>query len=815
METLGVLMATTETSRTDVPPAPRSGFRWRWIAGGFAALLVPLLVSFYFAPPALFFTALLQRKVHELTGRELTVESSHYVLREIVTVELTGVAVRRPGQAKEMSPFMARKITARVPLRSILNGNPEILSLDLEAPVVNLVRDLSGAGNWQSPSPQTVAPETVAALPVPPTTMHNGTFLFKDEGNGTDLRLDALEAALAADAKYGGAAAKGSFAYNNEPLRFDFAVSDAAAALAGRMTTLALVIDSRILKARVSGQGAIGETPMLAGEIDATSPSARELAQWLGFGDSVPTTAGALAFKAQAAPDGAAAHATGTLVLRDAPLSYDLTLASLREAMAGRSTGLKGSIAGQGVAAGLDGAVNLGPETSYSGAVSAKAEAIGKLAGKLGITHPALTALGPGQLQGTVAARAGKVSLSDTTFDADGRTGEFNGDLAFDGPRPRVSGRLTLSQLDLDALLGRSQPASPAAVLESVADDDGFATTFDVLAAELDAIEKQPASIALENAAVPEALPAGKSWNTAPIDLKALRSADLDLDVSVTSLRFGQIPLANAQVKTKLTNGELAASIETIAIGQGTGSGAIELNSRGAAHEAAVSLKLVNVDVEPISAELSGKPLLQGSSTVDINMRATGRSLADLVSTLDGKARIDMKKGQLRGWDIGAMVAELWNYKGWGYTRSRSTPVNQLTANYVIKAGTIQSAPDLTLRGPTAGLRSVGNVVVPRRLIDQTVDVQNLLFNIVIKGDWTKKLWIGPTFLSGVQPAPGAALEATSQPALPAAALPVALPPALAARIGTILSDAATASRLTVQQKQVLEAFISGARPAT
>jgi len=808
-------MATTEPTGTDVRRAPRSGIRWRWVVGGFAGLLVLLVASLTFAPPAFFFTALLQRKVHELTGRELTVESSHYVLREIVTVELTGVDVGRPGRTKGTSPFMARKITARVPLRSILNGNPEILSLDLDAPVVNLVRDLSGAGNWQSPSAATGATDTVTALPVPPTTVHNGTFLFKDEGNGTDLRLDAIEAALAADAKYGGAAAKGSLAYNNEPLRFDFAVSDAAAALAGRMTTLALVIDSRILKARLSGQGAIGESPMLAGEIDATSPSARELAQWLGFGDSVPVTAGALAFKAEAAPDAAAAHAAGTLVLRDAPLSYDLTLASLREAMAGRSTGLKGSITGQGIAAGLDGAVNLGPETSYSGAVSAKAETIGTLAGKLGITHPALTSLGPGQLQGTVAARAGKISLSDTTFDADGRTGAFNGDLAFDGPRPRVSGRLTLSRLDLDALLGRSQPAAAAAVLESVADDDGFATTFDVLAAELDAIEKPPATVVLESAAGPEALPTEKSWNTAPIDLKALRSADLDLDVSVASLRFGQVPLANAHVKANLTNGELAANIETIAIGQGTGSGTIELKARGAAHEAAVGLKLVNVDAEPITTELAGKPLLEGASTVDINMRATGRSLADLVSTLDGKARIDMKKGQLRGWDIGAMVAELWNYKGWGYTRSRSTPVDQLTANYTIKAGTVQSAPDLTLRGPTAGLRSVGNVVVPRRLIDQTVDVQNLLFNIVIKGDWTKKLWIGPTFLSGVQPTPGAAFEATREPALPAAALPASLPPALAARIGTILSDTATASRLTAKQKQMLEAIVSGARPAT
>ena len=795
----------TETADIAAPGTPRRGIRWGWIVGGFAALLALILASVLFAPPAFFFTSLLQKAVFDQTGRELTVVNSNYKIRETVTVELFGVELGRPGKAPGSQLFAARKITAQVPLRSLINGAPSILSLDLDAPVFNLVREASGTGNWQiAPTPPANPPaQTTTAVPIPPTTIRNGTLIYKDDGSATQLRFDAVDATLAADPKYGGAAARGSLAYNNEPLSFDLTVADAAAAASGKMTALTLAIDGRILKARLAGEAAFGETPMLAGEIDATSPSAHELAVWLGVGDSIPPTLGALTLKSTTAPGTTATRATGSLVLRDAPVTYDLTLASLREAIAGQPSAVKGALAGQGLAGELDGSIHLATENRYQGALSAKTDSIGTLASRLGVTNAAVNALGPGTLKSTVDARASAVTLTGAEFDADGRTGTYTGTIALDGPRPRVTGDLSLSRLDLDALLGRT-PAPPALSIDSAPADEGFETTYDVLSAELDAIENPPSP-----AAALEAAPSATVWSTSPIDLKGLRSVDLDLALALGSVKFGQLPLGKARLKTKLDNGDLSATIDDIVIGQGTGSGQIALKARGTAHDAAIGLKLLNVDAEPITAELSGKPLLKGASTVDIATRATGRSMAELVSSLDGTARIDMKNGKLRGWDLGAMVAELWNYKGWGYTPARNTPVDRLTANYTIKSGTVRSTPDLTMQGPTAGLRSTGNVVVPRRLIDQTVDVQNLFFNIVIKGDWTKKLWIGPAFLAGLQQAPGAAPQAVPV-SPPPSALPRALPADLAARIERILSDAAATARLTAAQKVFLEQLNSG-----
>lgn len=810
---------TTDDAAPQSPPKAR-GIRWGLILGGFLVLLLAIAASLLFAPPSGFFTALLQRAVHDATGRELRVESSRYVIREMVTVELTGVDLGRPGAPAGSSLLTARKVHATIPLRSILDGKADIATLELDAPVVNLVRAASGATNWTTPPPgaaaatgtsQNGAPQDLAAiLALPPVTIRNGTLVYRDESTSRTLRLDAIEGKLAVDRKYGGAAAQGSLRYNGEPLVFDLTLADAAAAFGGKTTTLALAIDSRVLKAKLAGEGAIGELPMLAGEIEATSPSARELAAWLGFEDSVPATAGALSFKGRTDPVTGAALGAGTLVLREEPLAYDLALSDLKGALAGKPAGVKGKLAAKDLAAQIDGTVALGTAAAYEGRLEARSDAVGTLLQRLGLANPALAGLGPGSLDGTARIAAGGVTFETAKFDAGGRTGTFAGDIALSGQRPRVTGDLTLSQLDLDALLGRTPPPMPAAPDEAPP-DDGFATTWDALGAELDAIENPPPpEFGLEAAPAAAATPV---WSTTPIDLTALRAVDLDLRLKVQSVRFGALPLRDARVTAKLDNGALAATIEDIAVGAGKGTGAVDLKARGTDHDAAIALKLVGVDAEPVTHELAGKPLIKGTSNVDITTRATGKSLAGLVATLDGSARFDMAKGKLRGWDIGKMVAELWNYKGWGYNPARSTPVDKLTATYAIKSGTVRSAPDLTLAGPNAGLKSVGDVIVPRRLIDQTVKVQNLFFNIVVKGDWTQKLWIGPAFLAGLSADSTAAGAAPA--AIPEAQLPRAMPADIKARIEAILANKETSARLTPSGRAVLEALAAAGNSGT
>lgn len=790
------------------PSAPqRNGLRWGWILGGFIALLILVALSLFFAPPSTFFTSLVKRAVFDATGRELKVESSSYVIRETVTVELKGVALSGPPGHSSDTLLTARTVRATMPLRSVLDRKLDLTTLDLDAPVVNLIRKPNGATNWTSGQEAedgtTLPGDLPAILALPPTAISNGTLLYSDEGEGTSLRLDTIDAKLAVDRKYGGAAAQGSLRYNNEPLTFDLTLADAMAAFGGKATTIGLAIDSRILKAKLSGDAAIGELPMLVGEIEATTPSARELAEWLGFDDNLPAGLGSLSFKGGTDATSGQTRGAGVAVLRDEPITFDLTVKDLRSALNGEPSGFSGDFSADNLQAAIDGTIALGDIPKFEGAFEAETPSIGKLAQRLGVANAAVTALGPGTAKGKAKIATGEdLALQATEFDADGRAGTFSGTLALSGARPRIAGALDISQIDVDALTGRVPQPPMSLTPEEQPADEGFETTWDVLAAELDEIENPPPP-AFGIAAAP-----APAWSTTPIDLSGLRSVDLDLDLTSRKVKFGTLDLKDARIRTLLDNGELTAKIESISVGAGKGTGVIDLKARGAEHATAITLNLTGVEAEPITYELSGKALLKGTSDVRINTTAAGKSLDQLVSSLAGNARFDMNKGRLRGWDIGRMVEELWNYKGWGYNPQRNTPVDKLTANYTIKAGTVRSAPDLTLSGPNAGLRSTGDVVMPRRLIDQTVKVQNLFFNIVVKGDWTKKLWIGPAFLAGLKQDPmGAAPVAP-----PATQLPRAIPADVMARIERILDTPETAQRLTPSAKTFLQSLLAAGR---
>lgn len=810
------------------PPPSRGRVRWGWIVIGFLLLLAAVALSILFAPPSNFITAQLQKAVHNATGQDLKVESSSYVIRNTVSIELNGVSYGPPGAKPGETLLTARSLRTSIPLQALWDQKLDLTAIDLEAPVLNLVRKDSGATNWTpAAAPAATAPATApqtesappaagdaaglpkdvpAILGLPPTTIRNGTLIYSDEKAGTALRLDTIDARIAMDPKYGGAAAQGSVRYNNEPVTFDLTVADAAAAFGGKSSAMGLTLDGRMLKAKLAGEGAIGELPMLAGEIEAASPSARELATWLGLGDSIPAGLGSLTFKGRA--DGATGRTSGAgvAVIGDAPVTYDMILENIRDALSGQASPLTGKFSAPDLNADLSGKVSLGGSPAFEGDLDASTPAVGKLIQKLaGQANAALASLGPGKLKGKAKLSGQSLSFADTAFEADGKSGTFTGDIALAGPRPKISGALDVALIDVDALTGRTPAA--AATLEAIEDtapSDGYATTWDALLAELDEIENPPVP-----AAQLEAAPAA-AWSTAPIDLSALRTVDLDLAVTARKVRYGTLDIKDAKIATKLDNGELAARIDDVKVGAGSGTGLIDIKARGTQHAAAMAIKLKGVEAEPLTYELSGKPLLKGASDVDINTSATGKSLNQLVSTLDGGARFDMKQGKLRGWDIGKMVEELWNYKGWGFNPQRVTPFDKLTANYVIKKGTMKSAPDLNFRGPTAGVKSVGDVIVPQRMLDQELEVQNLICNISIQGDWTKKLNIGPRCLSGIGKLFGVSMES----APPAANAPPP-PPEVKARLEKALAAPAAESRLTPAQRAFLKSLLPAEAPAT
>ncbi len=791
---------------------PRMRIRWGLLLPGLLIAAVIIAGSLIVFPPSGFISGEIRKAIKDATGRDLDIGSASYVLtKDPVEVELRDVRVSGTPGVGTGPLLKAKTLKTTVPRQDVLDRKFNIKEVTVDGLELNLVRDAQGRTNWTSDGG--AGPGSVLALPI--THITNGTVSYSDAVRTSALVFDQINTRLAIDEKYGGAAAKGTARFKEEPLSFDIAVADVKAALEGKMTGLGLMIESKHLNAKLSGSAAIGDEPLLAGEIEATSPSARDLAGWLGFPDAVPDDLGSISFKGTSDPKNRRAAGVGKVQMRGEIIDYDMAVNDIAGVISGKPTLIDGTLASKHVTAKVKGQATVGAAKSFAGDIEAKSPAFGALVKWLGYSNADIEKLGPGFIKGNAQLGGNVVTLQNTEFDVDGRTGKFTGKIDNSKQRPAISGTLDPPRVDLAVLFPAPKPTPGAAPEAMPAEDETpqFESTWDVLAAELKELEDSESAPSAAPKPVLEAAkkPAKPVWSVEPIDLKALNTVDLDLTVNAGELAFGDLDLKKGRIRTNLTDGKLAAKIEELGVGKGSARGSVDIDSKSNPVKSRVDLTMTGVEAQPITKQLIGKELLIGPANVTLSTTATGQNIDQLVRTLDGNAKFDMGKGALKGWDVQRMINQFWNYGSWGFNPERKTNFEKLTANYTIKSGILKSAPDLSITGPEAKVKSRGDVQLPTKNLNQTITVAEVPIPFVIKGDWTKTLWVGPSFFSSPSSGPTSismGLEAVSQlgRVLPP---PTGVPAHIQAAIERVLAKGLPSDKLPNHTKLLLKSLIT------
>jgi AsmA protein len=249
----------------------------------------------------------------------------------------------------------------------------------------------------------------------------------------------------------------------------------------------------------------------------------------------------------------------------------------------------------------------------------------------------------------------------------------------------------------------------------------------------------------------------------------------------------------------------LDAQLEELAVGNGKAVGTMSIDSVASPPRAAVKLSLTDVAAEPIVTEITGKPLLSGTSNVEINATASGQNQSQLTSTLAGKAHFHMGEGALRGFDVRRMIFEWW--KSWKFDLAMRTGFQRLDAQYDIKKGIMRSEPGLEVGGPEVEINSSGTVNVPNKRLNQEIRVKAippptaLPIPVRISGDWAKPS-IGIDWGGLFSAAPGVggpqALAAAPEP-----------PPAnVQAAIRRVLAADLPPDRLSAEARQMLQSLL-------
>ena len=348
-----------------------------------------------------------------------------------------------------------------------------------------------------------------------------------------------------------------------------------------------------------------------------------------------------LAIDARGAWNGSAFSISGTVESLAAIMSGQPARLELEAEALGFDARLSGTVAEPAKPAGLDLRIAIrGAELS----------SLAPLAG------PGLPKLGPVAFDARVRGSADKLRIEDlkaalAASDLSGRI-----DLVLAGPRPRVSGTLESTGIDLAGL--RSEPAGSGR------------------------------TSATGSGAKRQELRRGRVFPDDPLPLDGLKAVDLDLALSVGKLTGYSVPVGAVRARISLEDGVLAAKPLSATVAGSRVEGEFRLDARRAVPKLQLAARAAEFDLGRLLEETGVTDLFEGKAKVGVDLAGSGGSVAALMAGLDGDIRLAGGNGRLKTQAFDAAVGGASALLGTLFSgRKQWTVVNCAVASIGIEKG--------------------------------------------------------------------------------------------------------------------------------
>jgi AsmA protein len=289
-------------------------------------------------------------------------------------------------------------------------------------------------------------------------------------------------------------------------------------------------------------------------------------------------------------------------VWRDAPLVFSASLDKPRRAAEGKPSALNLSIASSVGDLAFTGAVTAGATPSAAGDLSASLHVLADAARLLGVTLPPVLGVGDIAISGRIGASPEDVILDEATITAGGQSLQGALRLARSKGRLSVSGSLDADHLSLSQLLGPFERPR------------------------------------VRNGA----------WSRKPLSIALPPNVDLDLRLSATQLEVYSVVLDNVAASALLRDGALTANLVEASAYGGHGEGELRMGCTDLNLCVAMRGKLVGADLGAAASAL-GLAALTGKGDADFAVETSGRSAAELIAGLRGKASLALAEGAISG----------------------------------------------------------------------------------------------------------------------------------------------------------------------
>jgi uncharacterized protein involved in outer membrane biogenesis len=230
---------------------------------------------------------------------------------------------------------------------------------------------------------------------------------------------------------------------------------------------------------------------------------------------------------------------------------------------------------------------------------------------------------GPVELKANIVLAQGDIAVNDISMTL--RDPAVKGNISVDMPAdenqvPEVNGRIDISYLNLDHLLPK--PAEVTA--------EGEAPTTETAEAEQAA---QP--VESEKVEKPES---DRLFSSEPFLTEKMHALNVDVAIHADKIDYGETSLTDVQLALNLKDGLLVVEPIKAAGGAGNIDGVVRIDGRGDAADMDVDLTITKIPM----------PNLGGAIDFDMDLDGRGKSVAELMGSLNGQVLLVARDGKIK-----------------------------------------------------------------------------------------------------------------------------------------------------------------------
>jgi AsmA protein len=262
-------------------------------------LLAAGVVALPFVVPPEVITDQIVRVTKQQTGRDLTLGGdTSFSLFPDLAVSMNDITISNPPGMPDGVVIVAETLRVTLALAPLLKGDVQVRRFELVSPRFNLLTDGEGRSNWELGTGEAASgrgdrqdaagPEsgssyaTVRSVSLDDIRIVDGIVRYLDESTGTALELEKLNVSVSLPSLDGDLSVDGSLAWQGDTVSIAAIVGPVAQFTDEKTANVRVNLTGSHLEALFDGTVSLADGLQLTGNVEASSPSLRGLAQWAG-----------------------------------------------------------------------------------------------------------------------------------------------------------------------------------------------------------------------------------------------------------------------------------------------------------------------------------------------------------------------------------------------------------------------------------------------------------------------------------------------------------------------------------------------------